>query len=70
MCNRPIFILQDEESYVKDFDIEQQQLTMTQDRTEAQSFTLMEALKVVERLGYLASKRLVVKAVEGAAMSR
>ena len=66
MTNQTIFI----ESYVKDFDVEQQQHTMTQDWAEALFFTLSEALEVVERLGYLASERLVVKAVEGAARSR
>lgn len=64
------FILQDEGSFVKEFDIERQKLTMTQDRTEAHFFTLSAALEVVERLGYLASERLVVKAVEGALKSR
>lgn len=65
MCNRPIFILQDEDSFVKDFDIEQQQLMMTQDVTEAVCLCLKDALEVVRLLGWLASKRLVVKPFQG-----
>lgn len=59
------FVLQDEDSFVQSFDLEQQQLTMTPDRVEAVLLTLSEALEVVEQLGYLASKRLVVKAIKG-----
>ncbi|ABW31543.1 hypothetical protein [Acaryochloris marina] len=59
------FVLHDDGSFVKDFDLNQQKLTMTKDQTEAQSLTLLEALEVVERLGSLASKRLVVKGFEG-----
>lgn len=65
MDSPTIFILQDEESYVKDFNIEQQQLMMTQDVTEAVCLSLDDALEVVRLLGWLASKRLVVRPIQG-----
>ena len=70
MAFSEIFVLQDDGSFVKSFDLHQQKLDMTQDRTEACSFTLSDALEVVERLGSLASQRLVLKAVQGAVRSR
>ncbi|NJM67354.1 MAG: hypothetical protein HC851_17600 [Acaryochloris sp. RU_4_1] len=60
------FILHDDGLFVKSFDCVQQQLTMTPNRSEAQLFALLPALEVVRRLGWLASKRLVVKAIKGA----
>ncbi|NJN39297.1 MAG: hypothetical protein HC790_12260 [Acaryochloridaceae cyanobacterium CSU_3_4] len=59
------FILHDDGSFVKSFDCVQQQLIMTPDRSEAHLFALLEALEVVRLLGWLASKRLMVKAIEG-----
>ena len=64
------FVLQDDGSFVKSFDLDQQKLTMTSDLVEAHSFTLRDALEVVERLGSLASQRLVLKAVQGTVRSR
>ena len=58
------FVLKDDGSFVKSFDLSQQELIMTQDKSEACSLTLSEALEVVERLGSLASERLVLKAVQ------
>ncbi len=64
MIKQNAFVIHDDGSFVKDYDYGQQQLTMTQDRSEVHFFTLLDALEVVEWLGCLASKRLVVKAVE------
>lgn len=70
MSSDQTFVLQDEASFVVSFDLNQQKLIMTQDRSEAYFFTLSEALEVVRRLGWLASKRLVLKAIEGTVKSR
>jgi hypothetical protein len=65
MFANQIFLVQDDGFFVESFNFEQQVLTMTQDRKEAYFFTLLDALEVVRRLGWLASKRLVVKAIDG-----
>ena len=50
---------------MQSFDLEQQQLVMTQDRSEPLFLTLVEALEGVHILGWLESKRLVLKVVSG-----
>ena len=64
------FIIHDDGLFVKSFDLDQPRLTMTQHRSEALSLTLVEAIEVVYRLGWLASRRLVVKAVDAATRVR
>lgn len=70
MAFHKTFVLLDDGSFVKSFDLHQQKLAMTQDGSEAQSFTLSDDLEVAERLGYLAAEKLVLKVVEGTARSR
>jgi hypothetical protein len=65
MISNQIFLLQDDGFFVESFNFEQQVLIMTQDKEEAHPFKLLDALEVVRRLGWLASKRLLVKAVDG-----
>ena len=45
------FVIHDDGSFVKSFDLDQPRLTMTQDRSEAQSLTFAEALEVVRSAG-------------------
>lgn len=65
MIKKTIFILKDEESFVKDFDFKQQQLILTKVVSEAYCFNLNEATEVVRCLGWLASERLVIKPFKG-----